>query len=55
MKRILIILTAALFSSASYSQVVMGRDIYTTSKKYAVFLATRGYKPYETEIGRAHV
>lgn len=51
MKRILIILTAALFSSASYSQVVMGRDIYTTSKKYAAFLATRGYKPYETVSG----
>lgn len=51
MKRILIILTAALFSSASYSQVVMGRDTYTTSKKYAAFLATRGYKPYETVSG----
>ena len=51
MKRILIILTAALFSSASYSQAVMGRDIYTTGRKYAAFLAARGYKPYETVSG----
>ncbi len=33
MKRILMILTAALFSYTSYSQVVMGRDITTTSKE----------------------
>ena len=51
MKRILMILTAALFSYTSYSQVVMGRDITTTSKKYTAFLATKGYRPYETVSG----
>lgn len=51
MKRILMILTAALFSYTSYSQVVMGRDITTTSKKYTAILATKGYRPYETVSG----
>ena len=45
------ILTAALFSYTSYSQVVMGRDITTNSKKYTAFLATKGYRPYETVSG----
>lgn len=51
MKRILIILVAALLSYTSYSQVVMGKNITTTSKKYTAFLATKGYRPYETVSG----
>lgn len=29
----------------------MGKDISTTCKKYTAFLATKGYKPYETVSG----